>query len=177
MGSLDEHEPTDRAAGQSQTRRAAWSAAHGGAREGERAVEAERGGSRGRRCLVRRSEQPGGAGIWAGDPREQRTAGRARCRRAVDSAGEVALRIGGHGTARAVSLVAVRRCGLAAGVPGRPPALIALGVRSAGTCEGQQCRLRATARGRRDHGGRAHADGHARCDGERRARRPKLAKN
>ena len=65
-----------------------------------------------------------------------------------------------HGRARAVSLVAVRRCGLAAGVPGRPPALIALGVRSAGTCEGQQRRLRATARGRRDHGGRAHAHGH-----------------
>ena len=48
---------------------------------------AERGGSRGRRWPVRRSEQPGGAGTWAGDSREQRTAGRARCRRAVDSAG------------------------------------------------------------------------------------------
>ena len=50
-------------------------------------MEAERGGSRGRRWPVRRSEQPGGAGTWAGDSREQRTAGRARCRRAVDSAG------------------------------------------------------------------------------------------
>ena len=53
----------------------------------KRSPGVQRGGSRGRRWPVRRSEQPGGAGTWAGDPREQRTAGRARCRRAVDSAG------------------------------------------------------------------------------------------